>query len=153
MSRFSEQQARLGAFVGNGVNFVASKTALSRSQWLMLVSFAIGAVIVGFLSTHRFSPRSSSTETSVARQAPTAPVDATHGFSHAPQASGASRGASAQDPQPGSAGPLLSTPIAVPSSASKPDIAGSTEQRSAPSVEPETRSLVEGLAKDVARIN
>ena len=66
MNRFSEQQARLGAFVGSGVNYVTAKTALTRSQWLMLLTFAVGAVVVGFVSTRPSAPRPSAIETPIA---------------------------------------------------------------------------------------
>ena len=139
MNRLSEQRARLGSFVGDGLTYIAAKTALTRSQWLMLTTFAVGAVVIGFATTRWSKPRSwSSQATTAANQAPNAiPVN-----DPAPDAmlqrSGVTAGAAL--PTPASAQPV-------------PSRSGVSGAKSDQGVEPATRSMLEGLAKDIARIN
>ena len=143
MNRFSEQQARLGAFVGSGVNYVTAKTALTRSQWLMLLTFAVGAVVVGFVSTRPSAPRPSAMET------PKAYRQTSPGSEISKYASPST--AAPQTAQVASASPASSTSAVMPPGATsgikRPGV------QPAPGIEPATLSLLEGLARDIAKIN
>ena len=150
MNRFSEQRARLGAFVGSGVNYVAAKTALTRSQWLMLMTFAVGAVVVGFVSTRWSKPQSFIDNPIAAKQTSGSETSKYAPPSTVPQVSEI---ASTRGSPGASTSPAAPTPVAVPPSALKSDAKGPIEAKTVAGIEPATRSLLEGLARDIAKIN
>ena len=165
----SEQQSRIGTLIGNGLAFVTEKTALTRSQWLMLALFTTGAILVGFASTRQtYSPKTppssgrsvlaASTNAPVpsapAKAPPAetvasdAPLPSTEGVPAANLA--AATGPAGLIPaRPEALEPTKTAPVPLASSGE----AAQTRIQPTNSIDPGTKALFDNLAKDIARIN